>query len=487
MKTGLTLRVALSHLLLVLVSLAVFLVALTLMTRGSFAATESRVDRTTASRLAPLLEQFYVRRGSWQGVGRVLEAALPPAPRMGPGEDEHMMPRGTQGPRERLLAQPIVIIDDAGAIVAAVGVQERTERADLRGRLQDPQSGQPIGPRSDPYGWLFLGSMIPGTGNPLQRAISSTLARAGLISAAAIIVLAGIVAAYWSRWLLRPLNALDAASRRLASGDYQARVPLPRGRHELRSLAESFNLMAQEIGSQEETRRRFVADAAHELRTPMALMQTRIQMLSEGVYDPTPQQWDALHRSAERMSSLIEELQTLARLDAGRVSVELSQVNQADVYSQLTTEFGPVAREAGVELVIASAHPETPAVLADPRKLQQVLANLIANAIRHTPAGGRVTLSAEPAPAAAGSAVELIVEDTGPGIPESERERIFERFVRLDTSRGRDQGGSGLGLAIARRLTQLQGGTIRAEPARHGEHAAPAPRGARFVVTLPRG
>lgn len=476
MKTGLTLRVALSHLLLVLVSLAIFLFALTFMTRGSFAAAEGRVDRATASRLAPLLEQLYERRGSWQGVGRALDAALPPAARMAPRPPERTMHRWASGSRDLPIAQPLVIIDDSGAMVAAVGARDGTDRADLRERIPDAREGQPIGPASNPYGWLFVGSMIPGTGNPLQVAISRILARAGLISAAAIVLLAAVVAASWSRWLLRPLNALEAASRSLAAGDYQARVGVPSGQHELRSLAESFNAMAQEIGLQEESRRRFVADAAHELRTPMALMQTRIQMLGEGVYDPTPEQWDALQRSAERMSELIEELQTLARLDAGRVNLEPCALAPADVFLRLTTEFGPVAVEAGVELVVASAHPDTPSVLADLRKLHQILANLLANAVRHTPAGGQVTLSAGLAPATHPPAVRLVVEDTGPGIPDAERERIFERFVRLDTARGRGRGGSGLGLAIARRLTELQGGTIRAES---------GPGGARFVVTLP--
>lgn len=488
MRAGLTLRVALSHLILVLASLTVFLVALTTTTRGTFAATEGRVDRATAVRLAPWLEQYYSRQGSWRGVDQLLEAALPAASHMAPRPDDRMMARRGVQPRELPVAQPLVILDDSGALVAVVGASRSLARdalSELRPVLQD---GQPIGPASDPYGWLFVGSMIPGTGNPLQTVISATLARAGFISAAIILVLATIVAAYWSRWLLRPLKALETASRTLAAGDFETRVPVPRGKHELRSLAESFNAMAEEIGAQEATRRRFIADAAHELRTPVTLMSTRIEMLREGIYEPGPEQWQALERSADRLGDLVDDLQVLARLDAGRVVATSRAVDPADVLSQLTHEFGPAARQAGVTLKTQTRTETAPAVLADPGRLHQVLANLLANALRHTPEGGRVLLGARASSAASAASsppasshlqVELSVEDTGPGIPEEERERVFERFVRLDQARAREQGGSGLGLAIARHLTELQGGSIRVESASESDH------GARFVVTMP--
>jgi two-component system sensor histidine kinase BaeS len=330
--------------------------------------------------------------------------------------------------------------------------------------------------------------MIPGAGNPLQRVISGTIIRASIISGAVVLVLATLVAAYWSSWLLKPLRALEAASRTLASGDYTARVRVPRGEHELRSLAEGFNAMAEEIGAQESTRRRFVADAAHELRTPVSLLSARIEMLREGVYDPTPEQWDSLQGSVGRLARLVEDLQVLARLDAGRIALGRRPVDAVSFLRELAHEFRPAAGKAGVALSLVEEHTSPPSVLADPVRLHQVMANIVANAVRHTPAGGSVTLraasqpspgSVESVPTGADQHVELTVEDTGPGIPREDRERVFDRFVRLDAGRGRDHGGSGLGLAIARRLAELQDGTIRVEGPRLSDS------GARFVVTLP--
>ncbi|MFW5689307.1 MAG: sensor histidine kinase [Spirochaetota bacterium] len=498
MRTGLTLRVALSHLALVIVALGIFLVVLSVLTRGSFVAAEARVDRAMAQRLAPWLDEYHSRRGSWQGIEDAVAQAAPPMTGGGPRMTDRPFVRRAMPMTDMTLAQPILLLDASGNFVAssrAPGVP-RGRSADP---LPDPRLGEPVGPPANPSGWLFVGSMIPGVGTPLQAALSATIVRASAISGVAVLLLAALAAAYWSSWLLRPLRALEDASGRLARGDYTVRVAPPRGEHELRSLAESFNAMATEIGAQEATRRRFVADAAHELRTPLSLLSARIEMLSEGVYDPSPEQWESLRGGVGRLVGLVDDLQVLARLDAGRVELERKPVQTDAFLAQVVAEFHPIAERAGVTLVQQGTGERVPSVYADPARLHQILSNLLANAVRHTPEGGRVTLAArarsgsaiagvEPSPRspAVGQAtvaqrarVEIIVEDTGPGIPLEARERVFERFIRLDTDRGRAGGGSGLGLSIARRLAELHDGTITAESPELG------PSGARLVVALP--
>jgi histidine kinase len=238
--------------------------------------------------------------------------------------------------------------------------------------------------------------------------------------------------------------------------------------------------MAREVAQQEETRRRFVADAAHELRTPVSLLSARIEMLRDGIYPTDRDQWDALHGSVHRIAALVADLQTLARLDAGKTAVTPQRISPRDLLEEVREQFLPMAHRQGISIIVdAPSGTAGPLLAVDPGKTQQVLANLVSNAIRHSPEGGTIRLELRVPHGTGSETVVFSVEDDGPGIPREERRRVFDRFVRLDGARDRDHGGSGLGLAIAERLVTLQGGTIDAvDPVSPGG-------GARVEVTLP--
>ncbi|TVQ37522.1 MAG: sensor histidine kinase [Spirochaetaceae bacterium] len=470
MSSGLSTRLVVSHLLMVVVALGVFALVLAGVADRQATAAGLRADQTAAARLAPWLERYYRERGSWEGLGRVLSdermaprAPMPRSPMMRrPGHSDMMVPA--------FLDQPFLLLAPDGALIAERGVEDR----EIAGRRHDLREAVVVGDGHSPLAYLFLGSMANPERNPVRRIFLQTMRSAAAITALVVLVAAAAASLVWTHWLVRPLRSLSRATHAMAAGNYHTRVAVPGSRHELTELAASFNDMAAEIESQENSRRRFVADAAHELRTPLALLAARIDMLASGVYQPDGTQWQSLQAGIGRMQSLVGDLQTLARLEAGRLELQVAEVDAGELITQAAAAFEPLAADRKVALHVFP--PVGVRVCADPQRTSQVLANLLSNALRHTPAYNSVSVSAGLTRDSSG--VEFRVQDGGPGIAVSDRQRIFERFVRLDSARDRESGGSGLGLAIAAELIRRQGGAISVEDADGGH-------GACFTFTLP--
>jgi len=267
-----------------------------------------------------------------------------------------------------------------------------------------------------------------------------------------------------------PLAEMMAAADAVAGGDLSARVG-ERGRGDMARLARRFNRMTAELERAEQARRNLTADVAHELRTPLQIIQGNLEGTLDGVYEPTPEHLRATLDETRRLGALVGDLQTLSLAEAGQLPLYPREVDAADLLEDVALRFMAQAAEAGVTLKTQAGGPLP--LHVDPDRLEQVLSNLTANALRHTPSGGRVMLAAR----AGGDGVELAVTDTGDGIPEADLPYVFDRFWRGDRARGRSTGGSGLGLAIARQLVRAHGGTIRAESA--------AGAGSAFIVYLP--
>lgn len=477
MKRSLATRLLLSHLLLVVIALAVFTLVLSRVADRQATAAGVHSDRTTAARMAPWLERYYRERGTWEGLGRLLRderfmMRLPiPMPR------SPMMRRGADPPAAEphmggVVDQPILVLAPDGAVIAARDVSDRI----VEQRRRDLRQAVPIGDANDPLGYLFVGAMANPERNPLRQLILRTMQAAALITALVVLTAAALASGLWTHWLIRPLKTLSGATVEMARGQYHTRVPVPESRHELAELAESFNRMAGEIEAQEKARRRFVADAAHELRTPLSLLAARVDMLADGVYQPGMEQWDALRDGIGRLHGLVADLQTLARLEAGRLELYREPIAAGELLAQAAATFEPLATERGITIDVMPVAPSSEvAVNVDQQRVLQVLGNLLSNALRYAPPDGRVAIEAA---LTSEDRVEFRVEDNGPGIPPQDRERVFERFVRLDGARDRERGGSGLGLAIAAELVRRHGGAIRVETARGG-------RGSRFCFTLP--
>ncbi len=268
------------------------------------------------------------------------------------------------------------------------------------------------------------------------------------------------------RRLIGPISEVMQAAQRVEGGDYAVRVR-ERGPRDVRWLSRAFNAMATRLERNEQDRRGLLADVTHELRTPLTILQGQLEGLLDGVYPRDDAHLSVALEETRVMARLIEDLRTLTLSEAGSLRLERESVDPGVLIAEVVAAFEAQAANAGVRLR-GETEPALPALDADPTRLREVLGNLIANALRYTPAEGEITLRA----ARAGESVTMAVSDTGRGIAAGDLSHIFDRFYK-----GADSRGTGLGLAIAKSLVEAHGGTITVE-SEQGE-------GTRFYFTLP--
>jgi len=399
------------------------------------------------------LADYYDQQSSWEGVDTLI-AGYPCSPGWGPWDQGWQM--------------DYVLATVDGTIVSA----SDGERVGQSLRPAELALAAPITTNDQQVGLLLLspftyfGAEPPGiVKHALQRFL-----KAGLV----IGVFTLIVGLVLSRGISRPLVNLTEATRAVASGDLSVRVPV-HYHGEMRELAVAFNAMAEDLAHADELRRNMTADVAHELRTPLSVIRGKLEGVLDGVYPATPEHLEPVLEETELLTHLVEDLRLLALAEAGQLSLEKRAMDVGDLLRDAQVNFGPQAADRGVTLSL-DLPAELPRVMADWRRVAQVLGNLLTNALRHTPESGCVTLSAAEG-VARGGMVEVTVADTGTGIPPNDLPYIFERFWRGAKSRSRAGGETGLGLAIARQLVEMHGGMIRVESA-PGE-------GSKFKFTLP--
>jgi signal transduction histidine kinase len=325
------------------------------------------------------------------------------------------------------------------------------------------------------FGRAFEPALLSGGANDtVAEAFEQTLLYSLLAAGVVATVAAALASLLVSRRLVEPLRYVLAATSRIASGRYGERVPV-RDADELGELSQSFNAMARALGEAERRRVEVISDVSHELRTPLSTLRGYVEGLAEGVVEPTEETWTLLYAEFERLGRLVDDLQRLSRAEAGQLDLSIAPMSPADAVRLAIGGMLPLFEEKGVDLKSAVSE-DLPPVLADVDRVVQVLSNLLTNALRHTPDGGRVVVKAE----ASGDGVAFEVTDTGTGIAPEHLERLFERFYRVEKSRSRGEarGGSGVGLAISRALVEAMGGRIRVDSPGPGE-------GATFAFTLP--
>lgn len=285
---------------------------------------------------------------------------------------------------------------------------------------------------------------------------------------------AGLASVVIARRLRRTLGALSGAARRIAEGDYSRRVS-PGGSAELDDLSTSFNTMAGRLEGIEATRRRLLTDVAHEIRTPLATMELCVESLEDAAMTPGPEAWEILHDQIRRISRLTRDMAEVSAAEEGRLTLSRQPVLAADLVAAAASAAAEGFDRSGVSLVVEPASPPGSLVDVDPGRVTQILANLLSNALRHTPPGGRVTIGSTDA----GDLVRIRVSDTGDGIAADHLPHIFERFYRADTARDRRTGGTGVGLAISRAIATAHGGRLTADSPGRG-------RGTVMTLDLPR-
>ncbi|APD09397.1 MULTISPECIES: sensor histidine kinase [Thermus] len=304
----------------------------------------------------------------------------------------------------------------------------------------------------------------------LEEGLRTTLTAALLASLPLAVLGAALTASFASLRFSRTARLLAEGSRRMAQGEYGVRLPLLE-QDELGELALHFNRLAEALEKVEKTRVELISTVAHELRTPLSALQAYAEALADGVMRPEKAA-EGIGREVRAMARLVQDLAWVSQVEARAVPIYPKPLSPEALLREAAERFYPAFQAKGVALRILSAE-ALPQVWADPERVLQVLANLLSNALRHTPEGGEVRLGAEMGE----RVVVFSVEDTGPGIPQEHLPRIFERFYRIDSSRSRRDGGTGVGLTIAKGLVEAMGGRIWAE-------SQPG-RGSVFRFTLP--
>ena len=406
-----------------------------LLSAGYLVAT-SRFQQYVESRFGSLptsvgnqLTAYYRQWGTWEGVELLLEDDFP-------------------------LALADTVLADADGLVVFDSTGETTgqqmsdeEREDLRSLAEGDQV---VG-----YWQISLpASFLPGSP---EHNLLFGLQRLLLFGALLATVMGLVVSGVLTRSLTTPLQRLVAASQAVASGDLSQRVA-EQGSREVVEVARAFNEMTAELEEAETLRENLMADVAHELRTPLSVLQGNLRAILDDVYPLEKAEIARLYDETRLLNRLVDDLRELAQAEAGQLSLNVRSTDVHELIHSTAANFGPAVESKGVELSVDVAG-DLPAIQSDPDRLAQVLRNLLVNALNHTPAGGQISISAT----CVENAIRIAVTDSGEGIPTEDRERIFDRFWRADPSRCRENGGSGLGLAIARSLVEAHGGRIWAE------------------------
>jgi len=288
---------------------------------------------------------------------------------------------------------------------------------------------------------------------PPERAFLADVRRAIWLAALLGAAVAAVVGTLGARRITAPLRGLADAARRIGGGDLSARVEVD-GDDEVGEVARTFNAMAGELRRAEETRRQLLADIAHELGTPLAVLQANVEGMLDGVVETSPEKMAALHTQVQVIARLTRDLRDLSLAQQGRLPLDRRLLDLTALVREVTDLSRPVADDKDVTLEVSAGAPLF--VWADRDRMAQVLHNLLANAVRYTDSGGRVTLTVEQS---AGD-VQVEVTDTGVGIAADELPHVFDRFYRVDRSRSRATGGAGLGLAVVKYLVEAHGGRV---------------------------
>ena len=431
--------------------IVVFLtVLLVLIVAAGVVARNTGADPFYRAPTAVILETYYLGHGSWQGVEAVLQERT----------NNSIRALRTDWQRAILLdADGKVVLDHGSVDSPLVGSTFSLQSDDL---------SIPLMINNMPVGTLV---MDRGTlARPIQFIF--TLIGPTAIISVLLGILTLVIGLLLMRRMVNPLSEVIAAAQAVSQGDLTARVPVHTQKDDLSALSGHFNRMADELERSDKQRRNLLADIAHELRTPISILRGRLEGIIDGVYPPNEANIAPALEETYLLERLVEDLRLLALAEANQLRYEMKPIRLDELVETILGLFSALAEEKEIKLLL-EAEPELPEVSVDPQRFQQVIGNLIDNAIRYTPKGSTIKLSIKKV----GQTIELWVADEGQGIPEDELKHVFDRFWRGEKSRARSTGGAGLGLSIARQLVEAQGGQIWAR-----NHS---PRGFEVIISLP--
>lgn len=454
MNGSLSLRIVMMTVATILISLLLFIIVFNALGHRALMDLGSANDRLSAQRLAPWLERYFQQQRSFEGAMMILGGVPATTSIHVPMMNSSGMNRRPVRETPLVVTSSIALFTADGRFIAGVNLPE-----DFSNEEPNSRNGVRIFYDNREIARLYLGSMIENRLGPLERRFLSSLRTAAAAALGVTALGAVLLALFVSRYVTKPVKRTAEAAEAIAGGNFAVTLDTSR-KDELGQLAKSFSKMAQEIEAQEKTRKRFIADAAHELRTPLSLVSSQLELIEEGVYPLDKAQIDRINRHLHRMTRLVTDLQTLARLDADGIDTIHGKFTfqPEELFSSVVHSFQSTAAERSLKLDFQAGQLGNTeiTITEDPTKIEQILVNVISNALRYAPEKSEITISV----LLDREEIHWIVADHGPGIPQELRERVFDRFYRVDESRNRRSGGSGLGLAICREIVDRLHGRI---------------------------
>lgn len=407
--------------------------------------------------------RWYASEGNWSGFPDYFQVLHPPPQRERPAPGA---PLGERPTVAEIGMHGIVTVDRQVLVPFRTYLPSQTVPEALLA------NATPVEVNGETVGWVIPDE---STGISLQAEETVYLQRTNqvLLSAGALAVIAAMLMGIWfARVLLRPIYALTDASEQMAQGQLKQQVTIHTD-DELGKLASSFNSMSHEVALGHQRRRQLTADIAHDLSTPLQIIAGYVETIQDGTLKPTPKRMDVIATEVEHLRRLIQDLNTLAETDSNTLSLNMQSVALDEYLPQVVSSFASLADEQQVALQLDALPAQLPTVQADQARLTQVLGNIVSNALRYTPEGGRIQIAVR----ALADAAQIRVKDSGSGIDPQSLPFVFDRFYQSDQARS-TSGKMGLGLAISKGLVEAMGGVISAESAGKNQ-------GATFVITLP--
>lgn len=398
--------------------------------------------------LSEELAAFYAGQKSWNGVNALLKESG-----IGPQD-------GGGGYFVRLL-------DENDQLVAARGGQGRSQLN------FDSEVEFPIVVDGERVGSLVAAQAGQGSGAAEQylEGVNNAILLAGI----GAVIVAFVLAIVLAQRLTRPLHRLTVATKAIAAGDLSQQMDVS-GQDELADLGRDFNQMALALESANAQRQQLLADTAHDLRTPISVIQSHIEAMLDGVFPTTPENLGVIHGETLRLGRLVDDIRTLSLAEAGQLPLDRTSVDMARVVDQAASAFQPLAEADGIQFLVDVD--KVGPIMADEARIHQVLGNLLTNGLRYAPKGDQKPPEVRLVLQDGIDNVQVSISDNGPGLTFEQQRVVFDRFWRSDAARSRDQGGSGLGLAIAKGIVKAHGGsiTVLSQPN----------QGATFTFVLPR-
>ncbi len=403
--------------------------------------------------LSKNLENYYELNGSWSGIES--------SPQARPGRGQ-----GQRGGANAGIGNHI-LVDPTGVVIYSFIEEE------IGSQISDQELSQAI---TLEVSGNVVGYLIPEGGtlelpDDFEELLVERVNRATLLAALISGGIGVLLSLILATLILKPVRGLTEAAEMMSAGDLSQRVDVS-GNGELATLGQTFNQMAQSLQESEINRRAMTADIAHELRNPLAIQRAHLEALQDGIYPLNKENLEPVIKQNQQLTRLVEDLRTLALVDAGSLELNRRKIDLVNVCQDIIKRFEPQTIGKSINL-LADCQINALWVVADRERLQQILDNLMQNAIRYTPVAGWIKLSLEEQ----AQYTVLMIHNNGPQLEEEAKKHLFERFYRAEKARDRDSGGTGLGLAIARQLAEAHAGTLTGSNHPDG--------GVVFTLTLP--